>query len=293
MEIGVVHDDCLVFSGNGNEFTVDIKPVKNRVGSFYEEATTSAHILYEKSNNDLHLMFGGGNDGEYMVNVFREAEIPFKVAIISYGKDFKYNIHDTRYALNWCNKYNYDPVIIDIDLEDLIRSGKLYDNAEESKCCSYQMCSLMEGLIKVDGTLVMASEPQLIKTEDGTWCWEEMERINSYSNWFESRQIPGTSDFGSYTGEQVLAFLEEPIIKKLVNNEFSHRSSIPIKRTLYNQNSWTQDKRSKYTGWELFERTDLFTELNVLANMRYFTERYNGSFYLEYDETVKRLRGIA
>ena len=28
MEIGVVHDDCLVFSGNGDKFTVDIKPVK-------------------------------------------------------------------------------------------------------------------------------------------------------------------------------------------------------------------------------------------------------------------------
>ena len=292
MEIGVVHDDCLVFSGNGDEFTVDINPVKNKVGSYYEEATKSAHILYEKSNNDLHLMFGGGNDGEYMANVFREAKIPFNVAIISFGKNFKYNIHDTRYALNWCSKYNYDPIVIDVDLEDLIRSGKLYDNAEESKCCSYQMASLMEGLIKVDGTLVMASEPQLIKSDDDVWCWEEMERINSYSNWFESRKIPGTSDFGSYTGEQVLAFLEEPIIKKLVNNEFSHRSSIPIKRTLYNQNSWTQDKRSKYTGWELFERTDLFTELNVLANMRYFTERYNGSFYLNYDETVKRLRGI-
>jgi len=25
--------------------------------------------------------------------------------------------------------------------------------------------------------------------------------------------------------------------------------------------------------------------------MQYFTERYNGSFYLDYDETVKQLRG--
>ena len=107
----------------------------------------------------------------------------------------------------------------DKDLEDFVKSGRMLDVAEESMCCEYRMTSTMEGASKVDGTVVMANEPQVCSMGDGTWAWEEYERINSYGNWWESRGIKGTSDFGSYTGEQVLAFLEEPIIKRLVNNE--------------------------------------------------------------------------
>ena len=43
-----------------------------------------------------------------------------------------------RYALNWCNKYNYDPVVIDVDIRRFnveVRSNYM-TYAEESKCCS-------------------------------------------------------------------------------------------------------------------------------------------------------------
>jgi hypothetical protein len=293
MQTKVSHDDFLIFEGHGDNWNININSKPREAGSYFEEAIVAAEIIYEESNDDVHIMFGGGNDCEYMVNVFNEAKIPFKVAIISYGKDFKYNAHDTKYALDWCNKYKYDPIIIDLDLEEFVKSGRMLEVAEESKSCEYRMTSTMEGASKVDGTVVMANEPQVCKMPDGTWAWEEYERINSYGNWFESRGIQGTSDFGSYTGEQVLAFLEEPIIKRLTNNELSvYKSSIPVKQLLYNQNSWHQVKRWKYTGWERFERTNLFESLNVNAMMLELKQKYNGSFYLDYDETVRQLRGI-
>ena len=263
MQTKVSHDDFLIFEGHGDNWNININSKPREAGSYFEEAIVAAEIIYEESNDDVHIMFGGGNDCEYMVNVFNEAKIPFKVAIISYGKDFKYNAHDTKYALDWCNKYKYDPIIIDLDLEEFVKTGRMLEGAEESKSWEYRMTAS-----KVDGTVVMANEPQVCKMPDGTWAWEEYERINSYGNWFESRGIQGTSDFGSYTGEQVLAFLEEPIIKRLTNNELSvYESSIPVKQLLYNQNSWHQVKRWKYTGWERFERTNLFESLNVNAMM--------------------------
>jgi len=293
MQTKVSHDDFLTFHGHGDDWKIDIKSSPREAGSYFEEATVAAQIIYEESNNDVHLMFGGGNDCEYMVNVFDKAKIDFTVAIISYGKNFKWNAHDTKYALDWCSTHNKTPIIIDLDLEDFVKSGRMLEVAEESKCCEYRMTTTMEGASKVDGTIVMANEPQVCKMEDGTWAWEEHERINSYGNWWESRNIKGTSDFGSYTGEQVLAFLQEPIIKRLTNNELvEYESSVPVKQLLYNQNSWSQVKRWKYTGWERFERTDLFESLNVRAMMTDLKEKYNGSFYLDYDETVKQLRGI-
>jgi len=292
MQTKVSHDDFLTFHGHGKNWRIDIKPSPRTAGSFYDEAVKAAELIAEEADSPIYIMFGGGNDCEYMVNVFNQTDIDFNIGIISYGKDFKYNAHDTKYALDWCAKHNKTPTIIDLDLEDFVKSGRMLDVAEESMCCEYRMTSTMEGASKVDGTVVMANEPQVCQLEDYSWAWEEHERINSYGNWWESRGIKGTSDFGSYTGEQVLAFLQEPIIKRLVNNELGYESSIPVKQLLYNQNSWHQAKRWKYTGWERFERTDLFNSLNVRSMMNELKQQYNGSYYLDYDETVKQLRGI-
>ena len=293
MQTKVSHDDFLTFEGHGDDWTININSSPREAGSFYEEAIKSAEIIAEEADSPIYIMFGGGNDCEYMINVFNQTDIDFNVAIISYGKDFKYNAHDTKYALDWCHKHNRTPTIIDLDLEDFVKSGRMLEVAEESMCCEYRMTSTMEGASKVDGTVVMANAPQICKMKDGTWAWEEHERINSYGNWWESKGIKGTSDFGSYTGEQVLAFLEEPIIKRLVNNDLAvYDSSIPVKQSLYNQNSWKQVKRWKYTGWERFERTELFESLHVKPQMDELKRKYNGSFYLDYDETVRQLRGI-
>lgn len=292
MQSTFLHDEFLTVHGHGADWTIDIKSKHREAGSYFEESIRTAQIIYEESNNDIHLMFGGGKDAEYMVNVFDKANIDFTVAIISYGKDFKWNGHDTKYALDWCSKHNKTPIIIDLDLVDFVRSGRMLEIAEEAKCCEYRLTTTMEGASKVDGTVVMNVEPQICKMPDGTWVLEEYERIRSYCNWWESRNIKGTSDFGSYTGEQVLAFLQEPIIKRLVNNELGYKSSIPVKQLLYNQNSWNQTNRFKYTGWERFERTDLFESLEVRSMMSGLKEKYNGSFYLNYDETIRQLRGI-
>ena len=230
MQTKVSHDDFLIFEGHGDNWNININSKPREAGSYYEEAIKAAEIIAEEADSPIYIMFGGGNDCEYMINVFNQTDIDFNVAIISYGKNFKYNAHDTKYALDWCRKHNKTPTVIDLDLEDFVKSGRMLDVAEESMCCEYRMTSTMEGASKVDGTVVMANEPQVCSMGDGTWAWEEYERINSYGNWFESRGIKGTSDFGSYTGEQVLAFLEEPIIKRLVNNKMAeYKSSIPVK----------------------------------------------------------------
>ena len=37
---------------------------------------------------------------------------------------------------------------------------------------------------------------------------------------------------------------------------------------------------------------ELFDTLNVSSQMLELKQKYNGSFYLDYDETVRQLRGI-
>ena len=152
------------------------------------------------------------------------------------------------------------------------------------------MTSTMLGASMIDGTVVMSNEPYVEKIND-TWYWTEYERINTYATWFDLQGIKGTSDFGSYTAEQVLAFLEEPYVQKLVSNKTQDKDSVPAKHVIYNQQHWEQIKRPKYTGWERFQRTELFESLNVRNDMLKFKNKYNGVVKIEYDEIVNILKG--
>ena len=164
--------------------------------------------------------------------------------------------------------------------------------AEEAKCCAYQMTSVMEGIKKIDGNVIMANgEPQVNKMPDNTWHWEETERINSYMNWYELHNITGTPDFMRYTPEQTLSFLEEPLVKQLVNNELEQEYSVAIKQQLYSQ-SFVIEPRYKFTGWERLEKSAFFEDHKVFDNFAHLRDMYNGQYVLDYDDICQQLRGI-
>ena len=287
----VSHGEWLSFTGHGDTYKSIVKPCTDyRAGSYYDESVRAAQIIYETADSPITCLYGGGSDGEYAVNCFLDAGVPFTVAILSYGKDFKWNGHDTQYAFERCKKHNIEPVIVDLDLEDFVVSGRMLEVCEESQCCEFRMTSTMLGASMIDGTVVMSNEPY-VERHNGIWHWTEYERINTYATWFDSRGIEGTSDFGSYTAEQVLAFLEEPYVQKLVANETQDKDSVPAKHVVYNQQHWEQVKRPKYTGWERFQRTELFESLNIRQEMYKFADKYNGVVQIEYNDIVNILKG--
>ena len=287
--MNLTHNNYITTSGHGRkDWKVHVKQCTQQHASYYEESIRAAKIIGE-STDPLYLMFSGGIDGEFMLNIFKDANVDFKVAIISYGV---YNEHDAKYAFEYCNAHGITPEVIDLDLEKFITSGRMVEVAKEAKCCAYQMTSVMEGIKKIDGNVIMANgEPQINKMPDNTWHWEETERINSYMNWYELHNITGTPDFMRYTPEQTLSFLEEPLVKQLVNNELEQEYSVAIKQQLYSQ-SFAIEPRYKFTGWERLEKSAFFESLNVNAMMTELKQEYNGQYVLDYNDICQKLRGI-
>ena len=126
----LTHNDYFTTSGHGSDWKVHLKPCTQISKSFYKECIRAACILYESASSPLTLLFSGGLDSEYMINIFRDAGIKFKVAIISYGH---YNSHDTNYAYEYCNAKGITPIIVDIDIEHFINSGKIIEIANVFK----------------------------------------------------------------------------------------------------------------------------------------------------------------
>jgi hypothetical protein len=284
----LTYNDYFTTSGQGRyNWKVHLKQCTQSPSSYYEECIRAAKILGE-SADPLYLMFSGGIDGEFMINIFKDAKVDFKVAIISYGV---YNEHDAKYAFEYCNANGITPEIIDLDLEEFITSGRMIEVAEEAKCCAYQMTSVMEGIKKIDGNVIMANgEPQVNKMPNGTWHWEETERINSYMNWYTLHNITGTPDFMRYTSEQTLSFLEEPLVKQLVNNELEQEYSVAIKQQLYSQH-FTIEPRYKFTGWERLENSAFFEDNKVFESFAHLRDMYNGQYVLDYNDVCQQLRG--
>jgi hypothetical protein len=274
---------------HGSQWKINLKPCsRTMIDTFHNESVRAAKIIYEQRQSPITLLFSGGLDGEYMIRVFQTAKIPFKVAIISYGK---YNQHDTKYAYDFCNNYNITPITVDIDIKHFIESGKIADIATTAKCCAYQMPSIMHGLTKLDGTLIMANGEPYIKKYDTEWRWQETERVNSYMHWFKQQSLDGTPDFLRYTPEMTLSFITDPVISSIVNNPYTGKlSSRTSKHTLYSIN-YTFAPRPKYTGWEEIEKTSLMNN-EVFNEIEQLKDKYNGQYEVEYNSLIKSLQEV-
>ena len=281
----LTHNNYFTTTGHGNNWEVQLEPCTRFPDNFYKESIRAAKLIDSAIDAPLVLLFSGGLDSEYMLNIFKSANIDFKVAIISYGD---YNIHDNRYAFKYCKENNIEPIVIDIDMDKFITSGKIIEIANLAKCCAYQIPSIMHALTKIDGAIIMANGEPYVKNFDGDWRWEETERVNSYMGWFKSQELLGTPDFLRYTPEMTASFLMEPRVIQLVNNEHPGKLSTRTSKHMIYSQQFKLAQRSKFTGWEKLERlpimeNELFKEFDLLK------EKYNGVFELSYNNLVDTL----
>jgi hypothetical protein len=284
--LSLSHNNYFTTSGHGADWTVHLNPCTKIIYEDYtNESIQAASLIYENRTSPLTLLFSGGLDSEYMIRIFEKAKIPFDVAIITYGN---YNSHDTKFAFDFCESHNIKPTVVDIDIEKFIQEGKIYEIAHTAKCCAYQMPSIMHGITKLDGTIIMANGEPYVKKYDDSWYWQETEKVNSYMNWYNINNIDGTPDFLRYTPEMTLSFLENPIIKEIVeNNNLGKLSTRTSKHKLYSK-EFSFIPRPKFTGWEELEKTKYYNliqeEFDKLKNT------YNGKFEIEYKQLIKSLK---
>lgn len=281
----LTHNNYFTTVGTGTSWTVNLKSCTQKIiDDYHNELVRAAKIIYESSSSPITLLFSGGIDGEYMINIFRTAKIPFKVAIISYNE---WNMHDTEYAFEYCNNHTIEPIVVDIDIKKFIESGKIYDIANSVNCAAYQIPSIMEGISKLDGTIILANGEPYIKNFDGIWKYEETERVNSYMRWFENNSIDGTPDFLRYTAESTFAFINEPRVQELINNKHPGKLSTRTSKHLIYSKNYNFVPRPKYTGWEEIEKTPLMSSIS--NGFEILKLKHNGVFEMEVSELSRIL----
>lgn len=285
-----VKNNYLRTLGSGKTFKFEVDPPSNKTADFHSTTLEVAQEVYLKKQGKLYLMYSGGVDSEYLLNVYLSLGIDIVPVIVRLNPN--YNYHDVKYAFDFCQSKKLKPIIIDINFDDFVKSGKIIDVAESCQCGAYQLPSTFYAVSQLDGTVVMGSHgpPHMKKTENEEWVVDEMEAIHSVLTYFKNNKIYGCPFLLSYTAEQYFSFLNDPVMVDLANNKIPGKlGNHSTKGLVYNNVSgYKLEKRQKYTGYENIENREIFQHEHI----KWFEtvgKKWYGTFDINYFDLIKKL----
>jgi hypothetical protein len=286
--IELTHKNYIRGSGTGLSWSVEIDPVSRPIKSYYEETVIAAEMIWAEKKSPLYLCYSGGLDSEYVLNVFLQLGMAIQPVIMR----TQYNQPEIEYAFKFCNERNINPTIIDLDYDKFVESGQFLEIANETKCAAYQYIANMWLTSQIDGTVITGdSDPHLFLGQNNNWYMDEWEPTYRQFDYFKKHNIEGTPFFVSYTPEQLLSFIVDPTMQRLVNNEIpGKKGSYSSKVHVYNnQNKFVLEQRTKLTGYELVETSPIFNHPDMrLVNS--WKQTMWGKSNFEYYSLVNKLK---
>jgi hypothetical protein len=274
--------------GNSENFKLEIDSIPYKKTDYYKESVVAAQMVESNKSGKLYLMYSGGVDSEYALSVFLDQGIDIIPVVIKLNSS--YNKHDTDYAFKFCQKKNIQPLIIDIDYDNFVTSGKMFDLAIAMKSSIPHYTTTAYAISQLEGTVICGDgEPHLVKDND-IWniCIYEYEY--SLFNFYVKHNIKGVVHFNRYTPQMFRAFIEDIRMKDLANNKiFGKQGSHSSKWIIYNRYSnFELEERPKYHGFELIEKSpikqhDSFFELEKIG------KQWDGIWRTEYHQFINNI----
>jgi len=319
----LIKDNYLRGSGTGKDWHVDIDPPKRKVKSYFEETLLSAEYMYANKTGKLQLLLSGGLDSEYVFRVFEYLKFDFTPIIFRFtGKYWHkdYNYEEYKYALELCESKNVIPTIIDFNFDAWVESGDIFKQMHDIQSGFAGIATQLKLAELLDGFTVMGNDPPYLKynTDLKTWQLEEEEGVHGLLRGYSKKMLNGCPFLLSYTPEMMLAFLLDPNIIDLVNNEYPGRQGTNSTKHLvfnngsnFNMSSYDFDSVKKIVekdGINPFTTTLSLPRikrhgLEVIYNLPIWTENqeriknfnikgnhiYSGCYKENYSEIVSRL----
>lgn len=219
---------------------------------FRSECVRAAKLIRKSTDKEIYVLLSGGVDSEIVARSFIEAGIPITCLIARFNDDM--NEHDISYAFDFCDQYNQNYKVIDVDIYDLW-TNELYKYASRSKCISPQLILPMWLSDQVDGyTIIGAGECYMVQNSDCEYELWEKEKIASWYRHYIINDKDGCPGFFQYTPELMLSFINHEIISNPTNRS-EGCSTYYEKNKLY-YHFWDLNKRPIYTGFEKFKELD-------------------------------------
>ena len=249
-----------------------------------EEAIRQAQNLSKQYNNsELNIFYSGGIDSEFLIHIFREAQVKFRV--LTFRFDGGLNGHDLSYVLNF-QKKNPDlkMTMLNFNLLDFFHSGEYMEYALQSRCVLPHLLSLMKMVYenRAQPSVLGAGEPFLLPHR-GEWCLRERESVAGLNRFFLKNKIAGTPAFFQESSELFFSYLGDPIFQQLARGErVGKEHSLTSRIDIYSRH-YPISERTKYHGYEKVEELMLSCEKSLLQNLPHS----NTKRYYRYNQLLK------
>ena len=264
-------------SGHGKDWESKFAEWPTTHSSFYQESIKTAERITDERQGQILVMYSGGIDSEYVLNVFREIGAPVTPVLIKLSSALNY--HDFRYAAEYCDRSCIEPIVIDVNFEEFLESGRMLDITKEMKTHVYHYAALAHVCSQLDGTVVIGSgEPDIrLNAETGQWDVVLYEYDFALGRYFENHGIHGTPYFPIYTPEMMMSFLSHPRMKELAENKHPGKlSSVSSKHIIYtDESNYDIVRRPKYTGYEIIEQQNI-SKHDAFKEIAELRKNYNG-----------------
>ena len=287
-----IKNDFIRPSGTGESWTLNIKPLSSKFDNYFIESCRAAEEIYALKEGPLHLMYSGGLDSEYALSVFLHMGINITPVIVRLQPN--YNDHDTEYAFKFCQQKNIKPLVIDIDFNNFIESGKFDEINQIIKSGIWARATTCYALDKIDGSVICGEgDPHTVKDEKTSeWYFSEVEHSYTLENYMEYKNIDGTAFFCGYTSEMFTSFLMDPRMLELADNKiFGKLGSKSSKSIVYNRHTpFILIDRPKYHGFETIMQTNIINHPDWVKLTDKNPEiKFDGHFHTKYHDLIKDL----
>jgi hypothetical protein len=286
--------------GTGESWRLEIDPLPTRFENYFKESCNAAVEINDLKEGPLHLMYSGGIDSEYALNIFLHMGIDITPVIVRLLPD--YNNHDIDYAFKFCQQHNLEPIVIDINFDEFVTSGKMTDINQLVKSSVIGRATTCYAMDFVDGSIICCEgDPHTIKypgTED--WYFMAAQDDYTFENYMNAKGIDGTSFFNGYTPEMVSAFLVDPIMRDLADNKIPGKlGNKSSKNIIYTRDSnFEMETRPKYNGYEKILNSEIIKH-PAFAKVYFHHKDYkqfekerldiHGQFFVKYYDLIKDL----
>jgi len=281
--IPIVKNNYIRVNDNGPNWQFSMDQCREKFDNLFLETCRAAEEIYSLKNGKIYFLYSGGIDSEHALSVFLHLRIKIIPVIIKLTPH--YNDFDIAYAYKFCESKNLNPVTIDIDFDEFVKSGKILDYAKKYKSEIHHRPAVMHAISKLDGTIILGdNEPYINKnTVTNTWNYQIHEHDYALPNYFIKNNIHGTPHFGCWTIKMAMAFLTDPIMLSLANNQVPGKlGSNSSKHLIYNRHSnFNLEVRPKYTGYEIIEKSPIFQHESI-KELQKSCQIYNGKFNQDY-----------
>jgi hypothetical protein len=277
--------------GHGKDFTIEMDPITKSFDNFFIESCRVAEEIYDLKQGPLNILYSGGRDSEFTLSVFEHLGMDVVPVIVKFNPG--YNDHDIKYAFEFCESKKLNPLVIDIDYDHFVKSGKILDIMLSAKCAGWVRAAIMYITESLNGSLIAGTgEPALDKQSGNTWNFVLPEFDWGYHSYWDLKGIDGTAFFLAYNQEQQAASIMDPIMQDLIHNRIPGKlGSNSSKHFMYNRDSNFNIKdRPKYHGGENIQNSKIFQHENFVQ-ARLLTEQFDGFYAVDVFEFMKNFIG--